>query len=131
MLENLNYTAIAIASIVNFVIGWLWYSPMAFKSLWLKEAKLEGVVGEKPEATTLIAGYMLTLISAFIFAVLTECLAAEVNLMTGMVIPIGIIITSIGTNYLFEKRTVKHFFINAGNLTVNYLVMGGIIWFWD
>ena len=33
---NINYMAVIVSAAANFLLGWLWYSPMLFGKQWMK-----------------------------------------------------------------------------------------------
>src|SRR5687767_10045116 len=53
---HLNYLAILVAGLVNFVIGGLWYSPALFAGPWVKAAKLNPKTMDRTGMGAMYAG---------------------------------------------------------------------------
>lgn len=71
----INYVAVLVAAVVQFIIGAVWYMPL-FGNLW---GKIHGFDRESPEAQAamrkgmaplLIAQFVMTLITTLVFALL-------------------------------------------------------------
>jgi len=130
---NINWLSVVVASMAAFAIGSLWYSPVLFGKLWQHEIKLtdEDIKGTN---MVLVMGpaFVLNVISA---VVLEMFLGAESNLffglIAGLLVSIGWISTALGINYLFGRKSLKLFFIDAGYFVVFYAVMGMILGAWN
>lgn len=127
--SEVNYLAVLIATVATMIIGFLWYSPLLFGNVWMKES------GLKPE--TMSGGgpmtYVLTALTALIGALLLALLLTlieEKSLVSGVTIAMIISIcisAKIGMNYLFESRSSRLYLITIGYHIVSYLVAGIII----
>ncbi|MBL0237455.1 MAG: DUF1761 domain-containing protein [Saprospiraceae bacterium] len=62
---QINMTAIAIAVVANFVLGFLWYTPL-FGKAWGKEMGYDP--NEKPDNSVMIKGMAFMLIGNILFA---------------------------------------------------------------
>lgn len=62
---HINMLAIAIAVVANFVLGYLWYTPI-FGKLWGKEMGYDP--SQKPPSSELMKGMVFMLIGNFLFA---------------------------------------------------------------
>ena len=60
---HLNYLAIAVAVIVNFFFGWIWYGPL-FGKAWAKEMGMN--MDQKPDSKVMMRGMILMLIGTFL-----------------------------------------------------------------
>ena len=56
--------------------------------------------------------------------------SAGEGLFAGFAAGFGWVAMSVGTIYLFERRSFKLFLINAGYQIVTYTIMGGILGVW-
>jgi hypothetical protein len=126
---EINYLAVAIATIVTMVLGFLWYSPVLFSNAWVTEMgmKREEMSGGSPYTYVLTA--LTALFGAFILAILVS-MVGEKTILTGITVGllIGISISvKIGMNFLFESRTLKLYIITIGYHLVTYLLTGIII----
>ena len=123
------WVPILVATLAAFFLGALWYSPVAFGRVWMRESGLgeEGCSG-RPKALILGGAFVLTLIST---SVLSFCLGPQpgvfYGVIAGLVVGLGWVATSIGTSYLFEKKSFKLFAITAGFYVVRFVLSGFIL----
>ncbi|PBQ34437.1 hypothetical protein CNR22_22535 [Sphingobacteriaceae bacterium] len=64
---HVNFLAIIIAVVANFVFGFIWYTPL-FGKAWAKELGITLEPGQKPPAGPLIKGMIMNLIGNFFLA---------------------------------------------------------------
>jgi hypothetical protein len=131
-MPQINFLAVLVAALSSFVIGYLWYAPFTFGTIWMKEV---GLTDEKIRHTNLFATFGLTfLLSLVISFNLAAFLGKDSGLAWGMMAGglagIGWVAASLGINYLFERKSLKLFLINGGYNAVTYIVAGGIIGAW-
>jgi hypothetical protein len=131
-MDTLNYWAILVSALSTFLIGGIWYSPVAFGKAWMKENGLsEEELKQGNMAKIFGLAFVLGLISAVNLAMF---LGGEADFMTGafygFLAGFGWVATFIGTHYLFERKSFKLFLINAGYSIVALTVMGLIIGAW-
>jgi Protein of unknown function (DUF1761) len=115
-LKHLNWLAVLVAAFAGFSLGALWYSPLLFVKAWIEESKVNVEEAKKKSmALTMGTAFLLQFIAAALIATL-----------------IGVvwISTSMGIHYLFEGKSLKLFFINAGYSIVSYTIMGVILGAW-
>ncbi|TNE78745.1 MAG: DUF1761 domain-containing protein [Bacteroidetes bacterium] len=62
---DINFTAILVAVVANFFLGFLWYTPL-FGKLWAKELGLN--TDQKPPASVFIKGLVLMIVGQFLMA---------------------------------------------------------------
>jgi hypothetical protein len=62
---SINYMAVGIAVLANFIIGWLWYGPL-FGKPWATEMGMD--INEKPEAGVMAKGMIFMVIGNFLMA---------------------------------------------------------------
>ena len=133
MLE-INYLAVVVASLVSFVIGMVWYTPLTFGNVWMKEEGLkEGDVSKKAQVRGFLISFITAIIQAFGIAILINLLQADSflqGLLTGAAASILFVATSIGMNYAYEQRTMRLFFINAGYSVIYFSATGAILALW-
>ncbi|HYK73471.1 MAG TPA: DUF1761 domain-containing protein [Pseudoneobacillus sp.] len=126
---EVNYFAVLLATVATMIIGFLWYSPVLFGNVWMKEIGLkpESMSGGGPKTYVLTA--LTALIGAFLLALLLT-LVEEKTLVSGVTIAMIMAISisaKIGMNYLFESRSSRLYMITIGYHLVSYLVAGIII----
>ena len=122
----LNPLAIAAAAASTFVLGGLWYS-LLFAKPWQRAA---GVTDEqqKTGAPRIFIG------SALIATVMAVSLAAFIGgagigfgLFAGLATGLTFVAAAFGINYLFERRSLTLWAINASYNVIAFTVMGVII----
>lgn len=131
-LSTLNYLAVLAAAVSAFVIGGVWYSPILFGKMWLKETGLsDEMLRKRSMALVFGSSFVLSLVIAFNLAAF---LAGPPNLAWGMtagaLAGIGWVATAMGVTYLFEARSLRLYLINAGYHAVTFVIMGGILGVW-
>jgi hypothetical protein len=131
-IAGINYWAVAIAALASFVIGGLWYSPVLFQRAWMASA---GVTDAQLQSRNLglIFGvsFVLQLIAAFVLAMF---LGPAANFMfgitAGFMVGAAWVATAFGVVYLFERRRLRLFWINAGYQIIVFTTMGAILGTW-
>ena len=126
---EMNWIAVLGAALAGFVIGALWYGPLLGK-VWQRESGLtdEAIKGANMARIFGLA-FVLNLIASFILGhVMATYQHPGLHLaaMIGFGIGLGFIATSIGVNYLFARKSLKLFLIDAGYWTVVYTAMGAV-----
>lgn len=130
-LGSINYLAVLVAALISFLIGGLWYSPVLFGKPWMEEM---GFTDEDTKGNMgMIFGttFVLSLIIAFNLAAF---LGPDANfvwgLTAGALAGIGWVATALGILYLFERRSMRLYLINAGYHAVTFTLMGGLLGLW-
>jgi hypothetical protein len=128
----LNWWAIIVAGLVGFGIGGLWYSPVLFAKQWMKENGFTEAQLKQGANMALIFGgaTVLTVLCAYSVARLMVIgggwqAGAKVGLFMGAAVA-----CALGVDYLFERKTLTLWFINAGHFVVTFVAMGAIIGAW-
>lgn len=132
MNEQLNYLAILVAALSSFLIGGIWYSPAVFGVAWMKENGLtEEKLKERSMPKVFGLAFLLALIASFnLVMFLGPDTDISSGALYGFLAGIGWVATFVGTHYLFEKRSLRLFLINAGYSVVALTVMGLILGAW-
>lgn len=129
---SINPWAVLVAALSTFLIGGVWYSPILFVRPWMAAAGLSAQDVEGGNPAKIFGGsFVLALVMA---ANLAAFLSGPPNLVWGMtagaLAGVGWVAPALGVIYLFERRPLKLFLINAGYQAVSFVVMGGIIGVW-
>lgn len=137
---HINMVAILIAVVANFVLGFIWYTPL-FGKVWGKEMGFD--MTQKPPSGALIKGMVIMIIGNFLMAwVLSHNMAAWSIVAASGTMPttpmsMGIsaaIFTWLGfflpvdlNTIAWEMKSWKLFFINTGYHLVSLLVVAVIL----
>jgi len=129
---EINYWAVLVSALATFAIGSIWYSPVLFANVWMKELGFTKENMGKPNMLkTFGVSFLLMLIISFNLAAF---IGPESDLQFGMtagaLAGIGWVATAIGINYLYEQKSFKIWLINAGYMAVSFTVMGAILGAW-
>jgi hypothetical protein len=130
---GVSWLAVIVAAIANIVIGFIWYLPQVFGTRWSELSGRPLPAPTKVPPMTIVAGIVVTLISAYVLA-LVEQLAGAKGLGDGVVLGflvwLGFIATTSYASVLWEGRPIGYWAINAGSLLVGFVAMGAIIGYW-
>lgn len=129
---NVNWLAVFSATVLAFVIGGLWYSPMLFFRAWLDGAGLSEEDAQQGHPAKIYGGaFVMTFIAATLLAVVIgHHRGLGYGIHWGLIVGLGWVATSFATNYLFERRSLKLWLVNAGYNVVLFVVMGAVIGLW-
>lgn len=137
---NLNYTAILIAVVANFIVGFIWYTPL-FGKAWAKETGLDTSV--KPTSGEMAKGMIIMVIGNFFLAYVfahniaawsfvpgmaemspfSNAMSAAVFTWLGFYLPVDIGVVT------WERKSWKLFGINTGYHFVMLVVASMILTF--
>ncbi len=68
---NINFLALALASLSTLVVGFIWYNPKVFGNIWMKEA---GLKQEDMKDFNMIKIFGLSLVYAFLISFILQML---------------------------------------------------------
>jgi hypothetical protein len=131
-LSKLNLVAIVVATVVAFVLGGLWYSPILFAKAWMREA---GLTEAQTRAAPMGRVFGLAMLATLVMAVNLAAFIGPTGgigfgLFAGLAAGIGWVTMSLGVIYLFEQRSLKLWLINSGYQVLAYALMGAILGAW-
>ena len=125
----MNVWAVLAAGVSSLVLGAVWYSPVLFARVWMRES---GTTEERARAAnpakTLGLTLVLALIGAAVFAAfLGPSPAPAFATAAGFAAGLCWVAGSFGINYLFERRPLCLWLINGGYHTLQFTLFGLII----
>lgn len=128
---TINWLAVIAATLVGFVLGFIWYGPL-FGKAWMAET---GMTEEKAKEGNMGMIFGLSTIFQFIMA---YCLAMffgnEVDMAMGafygFLTGFGWVFMAIAVNNLYEQKSFKLTLLNGGFWTVVFTLMGLILGAW-
>lgn len=128
----INWLAAIAAAVASFVLGGLWYSPALFGKAWMAETGLtEEELKKGNPAVTYGVSFLLCLMASVVFAMFLGPNPA-MGLAVGAGASAGFcwVAASFGVNYLFERKSLKLWFINGSYHTVQFTLFGVILGLW-
>ncbi len=134
--SGFNLWEIIVAPLATFIIGFFWYGKPLFGKAW---QKLTGLTDEEIRTANMVLLFGLSYLLNFIIALFLSVFV-EIAMMVGSgaimggifasLVCLGLVATSFGINYLFARKPLKLYFIDAGYLVISFFVMGLIIGAW-
>ena len=128
-----NYLAVVASVIAFMVLGFLWYGPL-FGQLWMKQI---GIKKEDINPSDATKGMVVSLVMGFVgaltiavFARLAGISGAVPGLLLGLSLSVGLVATTLASNYMYESRSFGLFVINASYRVLCFTVAGLIIGAW-
>ena len=128
-MSEVNYLAVIAAATSSFVLGGLWYGPL-FKVAWCREAGIDP--GSKPAHPGVVFGaaFVFSMLAAYVFAVFLGVKPVSDAVGVGLIVGVCWVATSFGINYLFARRSLKLWLIDAGYHTLQFALYGLILGLW-
>ncbi|MEM3112866.1 MAG: DUF1761 domain-containing protein [Candidatus Pacearchaeota archaeon] len=135
---NVNYLTILIASVISFLIGVLWYSPLLFGKWW---AKLTDT-GKKPVIEMIkkkaivgcLVGFLAQLVMTYVLAHFI-IYADAITLIDGAIIGFwtwfGFVATIFLGMALWENKPAQLYLLNSGYWLLSLIVQGMILSVWQ
>ena len=123
----LNWLAIVLATVVFFAVGAVWYSAL-FAKAWQREVGLstEQLTGGRNMmlimGACLLLEFVVVLMLGHLFARIQPGDHAKMMMATGF--GLAIMAPAIGINYLYQRRSLKLFLIDAGYFVVGMTGVG-------
>ncbi|MDP3441369.1 MAG: DUF1761 domain-containing protein [Ignavibacteria bacterium] len=138
---KINMIAILVAVVVNFILGFIWYTPL-FGKIWGKEMGYPPDM--QPEKGAMFKGMAFMIIGNFLFAYvlahniaawdfvpgITEGGAVSNIMMTAIFTWLGFYLPGQLGATVWEKNSWKLFAINSGYHLVSLFVVAAILILW-
>lgn len=131
-MQNINWAAVFVSALSVFIIGGLWYSPILFGKVWMKLNSFNDNDLKSGQGKIFGVSFILALIMAVNLALFLAAPGVDFGfgLTAGFLVGTGWVAASFGITYLFERKPLSLFFINAGYHVVSFIVIGGILGAW-
>lgn len=136
MIENtfasVDFLAVLLAATANFIVGGLWYSDLALGKNWAKEMELSPDDQEKNRSpVALVGAFVHALVSALFLAILIEATGWSGNIFVGaylgLFVCVGFVVTSMATNFIFDRKSVELTWIIFRHHMLSFMVTGAVI----
>lgn len=134
---KIKYLAVLVASVVHYILGGLWYSPLLFGnkflqfSNWPPEKIAE--MGNQSHAKELSIAFVMSLVMVYIlahFVQYTKATTALGGIQTAFWLWLGFIATTQLATVIFEQRPLGLYLLNVGYQLVGILLAGVILAKW-
>ncbi|MBL8996525.1 MAG: DUF1761 family protein [Gemmatimonadales bacterium] len=125
-MPEVSLIATVVGALAGFMLGGIWYGPL-FAKAWMAENgfTMEDVQKDFNPAKTYGLMFVMSLIAAYVFGMFLGP-NPGVGFATGAGFAAGFfwVAFSIGTNYLFERSSMRLWLINGGYHTVRFTLIG-------
>ena len=131
-MPSIHWIAVIAAALSAFLLGGIWYSPLAFYQPWKTAAQLSDAQLQQRSPLRMFGGaLLLSLIAAAVFGLfLGPSPTLGLGLGAGFAAGLCWVAASFGINYLFECRPLKLLLINGGYHVLQFTLYGLIIGLW-
>lgn len=129
---DINYWAVLVATIVNMVVGSIWYSKALFGKEWAKLVgkKFEDMQGAGPSyAITTVAAFIQAWVLAH-FIVYAGSNTFWEGVVTAFWLWLAFTAVVLATNIVFEGRPWRLWQINANYFLLVLVINGGLLAAW-
>ncbi|MEP7195212.1 MAG: DUF1761 domain-containing protein [Saprospiraceae bacterium] len=143
MEPHFNFLAIAVAALVPLIMGMIYYHPKVAGSAWMDA---NGFTAESMGSGPKPILYLVSLILAFLLATFLAInvtapgqdvapdghsyVTFQHGLAHGLIISITVLLPIMGTNAIFEKRSMKYVLVNWVYWAITIMIMAGILSAW-
>ena len=119
--EGVNWLAVIIGTVLSFILGWAWYSPLLFVKKWM-----EGInVRPNPDAKMPASAMIVQLLGTFMLSWLVGITAAH-NALATILLIFATIIALIIANGIFVSKSSYAIATEAGFVAAMAVVMIGV-----
>jgi hypothetical protein len=134
-LTSLRPLVVLAVSVVGFILGGLWFSPLLFVKAWLEETRITPEIAKAAGhgKSRMAAAFACTVVSTFTLAILVAAnrtssplKGAELGLLVGA----GLVAARQGVNALFELRSLRVYLIVSGHDVALSVMLGALLAVW-
>lgn len=127
-MPEVNLIAVLLAALSAFLLGGLWYSPALFANKWMALTGQSEETLKSGSMPVIFGGaFILNLIAAYVLAMFLGPMPPAYATLAGLSVGLCWVATSLGVNYLFERRPLGLWLINSGYFVLQFTAMGAII----
>jgi len=128
----IHWVPVIAAALSAFLLGGIWYSPIAFFHPWKNAAGLTDAQLQRRSPLRVFGGaLLLSLLAAAVFSLfLGPSPSLTLGLGAGFSAGLCWVAASFAINYLFECRPLKLLLINGGYHTLQFTLYGLILALW-
>jgi hypothetical protein len=130
---HINIWAVIVCAIINILLGMTWYSPKVLGTLWAKEHGFD-LEQLKPTFWHYIAGVIVAFVLSIVFNMMIHAfgiVGIGNGIALGFFIWLGFIATSHFSGVIWAKKPFIVYFIDAGFMLLNLIVIGAIMAVWQ
>ncbi len=129
----INHWAVLVCAVTNMLLGALWYSPLLFYKVWMKENKLtEEQLKKMNPAKVYGLSFLLAVLISYNMAFFLADEKTDMiwGITAGFLTGFGFAALIFIIIALFEQRSWKYIFINSGYIIIYFTLVGFILGAW-
>lgn len=133
LIASLNWLSIIVATVVYFVLGALWYSPVLFGNIWMKLRNLSMEDIDDPNPIIYLYSFILQFIGVFSLAMFMSALgvdSAANGALIGLGAGAGFVFSLAGATGIFTDIPMKLHFLDNGYHVAGLIIAGFILGLW-
>ena len=125
----MNWLAVVVATLAFFAVGAIWYTAL-FGKIWQREVGLsdEQLSGGRNMmlimGTCFVLEFIVCLTVGHMFDFLAPSDRAKMMIAVGLAL--GVMAPAIGINYLYQRKSLKLFLVDAGHSIVGMAAVGAV-----
>jgi glycerol uptake facilitator-like aquaporin len=134
---KIKYPAVIVATIVHYILGGLWYSPLLFGNKFLQYINWTPeqlkVIESQSHAKELVIAFIMSFVLVFVLAHFvnhTNATNAVGGIQTGFWLWLGFVVTTQLPTVIFEGRSLGLYLLNVGYQLVGCMLAGAILAVW-
>ncbi|MEX0299970.1 MAG: DUF1761 domain-containing protein [Kordiimonas sp.] len=134
LFANVNWLAVLAGAVIYMLVGGVWYGPIAGKA-WMDEMGMteEEIRASGSPASAMAKSFVAAIVMSIGLALILYNPGDE-NWMEGMLVGLAVSVFIVGgatfPNYAFENKSLRHFLIHMGNVTVAMMLIGAMMGAW-
>lgn len=127
---NINFVAIAVGTIAAFLFGFLWYAPPVFGRTWQRHT---GISDAQMKDGKVLLRMGPALVLTFIMGVMldvilpSELMKWDEGAVNGLLIGLGLTAPALALQYIFARKSVHLFLIDAGYTVFALMILGAVL----
>ena len=116
---DLNYIGIIVATVVAFVIGGAWYSPILFAKPWMRENSFADEDHQGALLRMFVGSFVLLLVASYVLSLIIgpDATVAE-GLRVGLSVGVAFVAAAMGVTYLFRGNHRRFFSSTRGTTSL-------------
>ena len=125
----MNWLAVVVATLAFFAVGAIWYTAL-FGKIWQREVGLsdEQLTGGRNMmlimGTCFVLEFIVCLTVGHMFDFLAPSDRAKMMIAVGLAL--GVMAPAIGINYLYQRKSLKLFLVDAGHFLAGMAAVGAV-----
>jgi len=136
ILKNINFAAVIVMAVFYFLLGYLWYSPVLFSSLWMDTLDMPI---EQMKSRPLPMPYFLSVMGVysfliiFILAIILKIMKAEkvaASVIYALLLSVGFILLPSFASHTAERTNLVHYLINYIYPVTGIVISAVILTLW-